>query len=98
MAEHDSTALEVARDYFQAWTRHDFDTAMTYVSDDIVCQAPAGELTGAEAFRGFMEPFSRLLTRADLVAAFGDDTTAVLIYDTETLPVPHAPARLSRAS
>jgi hypothetical protein len=77
--------------YFQAWTGGDFERAMTYVADDIVCQAPAGRLEGAEAFRAFMGPFSKLLTRAEMVAAFGDETTAVLMYDTETLPVKDAP-------
>jgi hypothetical protein len=30
---------------------------MTYVAEDIVCQAPAGRLDGTAAFRGFMGPF-----------------------------------------
>jgi hypothetical protein len=38
-----------------------------------------------------MEPFSQIVTRAALIAAFGDDNTAVLMYDTETVPVPNAP-------
>ena len=64
---------------------------MTHVSPDIVCQAPSGRLVGAEAFRQFMGPFARSLTRLQLVASFGDDRTAVLFYDTGTLPVPDAP-------
>lgn len=64
---------------------------MGYIAEDIVCQAPAGRLVGAEAFRGFMGPFSERLTRSSLVAAFGDDTTAVVIYDTDTAPVKDAP-------
>ena len=64
---------------------------MSYVAEDIVCQAPAGRLVGAEAFRGFMGPFVEILTRSKLVAAFGDDTTAVLMYDTDTAPVKDAP-------
>ena len=51
------TPLDTVLAYYKAWTSHDFDLAMTYVSDDIVCHAPAGQLTGAEAFRAFMEPF-----------------------------------------
>jgi hypothetical protein len=38
-----------------------------------------------------MGPFVQILERAELLAAFGDDETAVVIYDTETLPVPSAP-------
>jgi len=87
----DRSALQVALGYYHAWTGHDFDLAMTHVADDIVCRAPAGELWGAEAFRGFMEPFSRIVTSSELLAAFGDDHTALLMYDTATIPVPAAP-------
>jgi hypothetical protein len=84
-------ALDTALAYHQAWTSHDFERAMTYIADDIVCQAPAGALEGAEAFRGFMGPFVQSLTRSDLIAAFGDDQTAVVMYDTDTVPVSNAP-------
>ena len=47
MTENSSTALQTAMAYYRAWTSHDFDLAMTYVADDIVCQAPAGRLVGA---------------------------------------------------
>ena len=91
MTESISPALRTALDYFQAWTGHDFDRAMTYIADDIVCQAPAGRLDGGEAFRAFMEPFSKLVTRSEMLSAFGDDTTALLMYDTDTVPVRGAP-------
>lgn len=91
MSENSSAALDVALAYHRAWTGRDFEQAMTHVADDIVCQAPAGRLEGATAFRGFMEPFTRIVTRSNLIAAFGDETTAVLMYDTDTVPVPDAP-------
>jgi len=91
MHENSSTALETALAYYRAWTGGDFEHAMTYIAEDIVCQAPSGRLDGAEAFRGFMEPFSRIVTRSNLVAAFGNDTTVVLMYDTDTVPVSDAP-------
>lgn len=85
-------ALQVCLAYYQAWTAKDFDRAMTFVADDdIVCDGPSGRLEGAEAFRGFMEAFTKILTHAELIAAFGDDRTALLMYDTDTVPVPHAP-------
>lgn len=91
MNDHRSAALETALSYHRAWTSGDFELAMTHVSPDIVCQAPAGRLQGAEAFRGFMGPFAQTLTRSQLVAAFGDEHTAVLFYDTDTVPVLDAP-------
>jgi ketosteroid isomerase-like protein len=87
-----SPALRTALAYFRAWTSHDLDQAMSYIDDDIVCHAPAGVLRGAAAYRGFMGPFVQLLTGSELLAAFGDDTTAVIVYDTRTVPVASAPA------
>ena len=92
MTEATNPALDVALAYFQAWTGHDLDKAMEYVADDIVCDAPAGRLEGAAAYRGFMGPFIQLLTGSELLAAFGDDERAVVVYDTETVPVKSAPA------
>lgn len=79
-------ALDTALAYYRAWTSHDFDKAMTYVAEDIICQAPAGRLEGAAAFRGFMGPFVQIVTSSSLIAAFGDDEKAVVMYDTGTVP------------
>lgn len=92
MTVQTSPALRVALAYFEAWTSHDLDTAMTYVADEIVCDAPAGRLQGEAAYRAFMAPFVQLLSGATLLAAFGDEQSAVVVYDTQTLPVPSAPA------
>jgi hypothetical protein len=92
MTEPASPALRTALAYYQAWTSHDLDVAMSYIAAGIVCDAPSGRLEGADAYRAFMGPFVQILKRADLIAAFGDDKTAVIVYDTETVPVPSAPA------
>lgn len=91
MPDASSPALDTALAYHRAWTSHDFDQAMTYIAEDIVCDAPSGRLEGTEAFRAFMGPFVQLLTASKLIAAFGDDKTALLMYDTETVPVKAAP-------
>lgn len=91
MTEHSTAALDTALAYHRAWTSHDFEQAMTYIAQDIICQAPPGRLEGAEEFRDFMGPFAQILTRSQLIAAFGDQTTAVLMYDTDTVPVQDAP-------
>jgi len=51
------------------------------------CNAPARRIVGAAAYRDFIGPFVRILERAELIAAFGDDDTAVVMYDTDTIPV-----------
>ena len=91
MTDTTSPALQVALAYYQAWTSHDLEKAMSYIADDIVCDAPAGRLQGAEAYRGFMGPFVQSLTGSTMIAAFGDDETALVMYDTETVPVKSAP-------
>jgi ketosteroid isomerase-like protein len=92
MTETASPALRTALAYYRAWTGHDLDQAMSFIADDIVCDAPAGRLEGAAAYRGFMGPFVRILKGARLIAAFGDERTALIMYDTETVPVTSAPA------
>ena len=86
-----SIAREIAIAYYDAWTGKDMDRAMSYVADDIVCDAPAGRIEGIGAYREFLGPFTQILLDANLIAAFGDDKTAVLVYDTRTVPVPDAP-------
>jgi ketosteroid isomerase-like protein len=92
MTDKQSPALDVALAYHHAWTGGDMDKAMTYIADDIVCDAPAGRIEGAAAYHAFMGPFVQILRRAHLLAAFGDEQTAVVVYDTGTVPVPSAPA------
>jgi ketosteroid isomerase-like protein len=91
MTEHPSLALEVALAYYQAWTSKDVEAAMGHLADDVVCDAPAGRIEGVEAYRQFLGPFAQLLLGDELLAAFGDQTRAVLVYDTRTPPVASAP-------
>jgi ketosteroid isomerase-like protein len=91
MTRNSSQALKTALAYYEAWTHKDLERAMSYIADDIVCDAPAGRLEGAQAYRDFMGPFVEILLDAQLIAAFGDDEKALIIYDTKTLPVESAP-------
>ena len=85
-------ALETALAYYDAWSKKDIDRMMSHVADDIVCDAPSGRIEGAPAFREFWAGFMKMLTGARLIAEFGDETTALVMYDTETFPVKSAPA------
>jgi len=91
MADTTSPALQIALAYNLAWTNHDIDLAMSYIADDIVCDTPGGRLEGAEAYRAFMVPFVQIVTSAEMIAAFGDEETALVMYDTHTVPVESAP-------
>jgi ketosteroid isomerase-like protein len=91
MTDIASPALRTAMAYYDAWTSHDLDEAMKYIADDIVCDAPAGRLEGTDAYRNFMAPFVGMLTGSTMIAAFGDDDTALVMYDTDTVLVRNAP-------
>jgi ketosteroid isomerase-like protein len=91
MTDTSSPALEVALAYYEAWTSKDLDRAMSYVAEDVLCDAPAGRIEGAEAYRAFMAPFVQILVSSNIIASFGDEKTALLMYDTETVPVKRAP-------
>ncbi|MEV4344689.1 nuclear transport factor 2 family protein [Actinoplanes sp. NPDC049596] len=86
-----SRALKTALAYYEAWRSHDLDRALSYIAGDIVCDAPAGRLTGAAAYREFLTPFVAMLESASLIAAFGDDERALVMYDAVTVLVPSAP-------
>src|SRR5579875_863 len=91
MTDPTSPSLEVALAYYRAWTNKNLDKAISYIAEDIVCEAPAGRIEGAEAYRAFMAPFVEILVNSNMIAAFGDEQTALVMYDTETLPVKSAP-------
>jgi ketosteroid isomerase-like protein len=91
MTESPSPALQVALAYYQAWTSKDIDAAMGLLADEVVCDAPAGRLDGVHAYRQFLGPFAQMLLGSELLASFGDETKAVLVYDTRTPPVASGP-------
>ena len=91
MTESPSPALRVALAYYKAWTGKDIEAAMGHLADDVVCDAPAGRIEGVEAYREFLGPFAQMLLGDELLAAFGDQSKAVLVYDTRTPPVASAP-------
>ncbi len=90
VAENNSPALTIAMAFYQAWTSKDVDRAMSYVNDDIVCEAPSGRIEGIERYRAFWAPFVQIFTNSDIIAAFGDDETALLMYDARSTLVASA--------
>jgi ketosteroid isomerase-like protein len=91
MPDQGSQALRVALAYYDAWTSKDLERAMSYIAEDMVCEAPPGRLEGADAYRAFMAPFIEILRGSNIIAAFGDEETALMMYDTQTAPVESAP-------
>ena len=91
MTDTTARALETTLAYYRAWTGKDLERAMSYIATDVVCEAPAGRIAGAAAYRDFMAPFVDMLLGAELLGAFGDDETAMVMYDTRTVLVESGP-------
>ena len=77
-------AQKIAADYSRAWTSGDVDTAMSYLAEDIVCDAPAGRIEGAPAYRRFTEDFVAKLTGCTITNVLGDDANAAVVYSLDT--------------
>lgn len=86
-----STALDTVLAYHRAWTSGDVEVALEHVADDIVCRAPGAELTGKEAYRGFLGAFAPTLTGLTDIAAFGNDDHVVLFYYPHTAQTSSVP-------
>jgi limonene-1,2-epoxide hydrolase len=92
MTDSTPRAVQIAQAYHRAWADRDLDQVMSYVAEDIICDAPAGRIEGADEYRAFLRPFFKLLKRVELMAHFGDEESAVLMYDTVTLLAASGPA------
>jgi SnoaL-like domain len=88
MSKPDSPALQTALAYYDAWRSRDHSTAMNVVADNVIAETPFGHLEGAEALHQSETEFANILTGATLIANFGDEDSALLLYTTHTLPVP----------
>ncbi len=82
-----SPALAVALAYHRAWTNKNVDEALSHVAEDIVCDAPSGQMRGIDQYRPFLANFVPIVEGYDMIAALGDAETAVLVYDLHTIPV-----------
>jgi ketosteroid isomerase-like protein len=90
MSTQHPAAAQVARDYFGAWSAKDLDRTVSYAADAIVCDMPAGRFEGTEQFRKVWTDFLAITIGADLIAVYGDDEHAVVVYDVDTVPVKKA--------
>jgi hypothetical protein len=79
------TAHQVAEGYASAWTTGDIDTAMSYIADNIVCEAPAGTIEGKAAYRAFTTTFvTRLLVTGRVTAVLSGQNSASILYTNDT--------------
>lgn len=85
MSEQHSPAA-VARAFTDAWTSRDMDTAGSYVAEAVVFDGPLGHVEGKNAYIESLNGLVRALdvTGVRIIAAFGDDTQALIMYELVT--------------
>jgi hypothetical protein len=81
-----TVAVQTALHYFTALTAGNLSRAMRYVADDVVCDTQGRRVSGSRAYRQFISQCLPAIRGATLIASFGNDTTAVLIYDLTAPP------------
>lgn len=82
-----STPADLARTFTQAWTSRDMDTAAGYVADDVTFDGPmAGHISGKPAYMEGLARFASSVTGLTILAAYGDDTQALIMYNVATAP------------
>ena len=85
MTQSQRSAVDIAVAYHDAWTSGRIDEAMTYLADNFVADAPrAGHVTESQIWREALEEYVGILTGSTLVAAFGDNTSALVHYFQDT--------------
>jgi hypothetical protein len=90
MIEANRKALAIAQPYVNAIANKNVDAIIAVSADGVVCTSPIGRIIGTQKFREFHHGFARMIKKVTVLAAYGDDEQAVIIYNAETHPVPNA--------
>lgn len=85
MTKH-KTPLDVAIAFTQAWTSQDMTKAANYVAEDVIFDGPLQQSTGADPYLKGLTKLARDVTGFQMIAAFGDDDEALIMYDLITSP------------
>ena len=80
----DTTPVARASAFTQAWTSHDMQTAAGYLAADVVFDGPASHSVGADAYLQGLQAFASTVSGMTMLAALGDDTQALIMYEVTT--------------
>ena len=76
------SALDLVRAYQDAWTGKEFEAAAGFLAEDFVHEAPGARYTSAREWLPALARFGdRIGPGWRPVAAFGNDTEALLMYE-----------------
>jgi hypothetical protein len=79
-----TTPLDIAIAFTEAWTHKDMAGAARYVADDVEFEGPLQQSTGTGPYLKGLTGLARDVTGFRMIAAFGDDHQALLMYDLTT--------------
>jgi hypothetical protein len=79
--------LELARSYHDAWTSQDLQEARRYLAADLETDVPLNTYANAAQFLEGLSGFVQLVTDVNLLAEFGDNEEAMLLYDVNVEPI-----------
>lgn len=80
------TPLAIGLAFTQAWTSHDMDAAAGYLAKDVIFNGPLNQAVGDEAYMEALTRFANTVTGLKILAAFGDDHQALIMYEVTTVP------------
>ncbi|MDX3224932.1 nuclear transport factor 2 family protein [Streptomyces sp. ME19-01-6] len=84
MTATSGSAQKIADEFVRAWLGRDVEKALSFLADDVVCEAPNGRFEGLARYREFLEPFASALISGTVIDVLGDDTHAATVYTTDT--------------
>jgi ketosteroid isomerase-like protein len=79
---------EVAEEFFDAWTRKDFDQARSLLHDDMSFEGPIDSFSDAESYIASLRQLGGIVTGVEKRKVFVDAGDVCVIYDLKTAPVP----------
>ncbi|MGW5650623.1 nuclear transport factor 2 family protein [Streptomyces humi] len=83
MTAINGTAQKIANEFVCAWLAGDVEKALSFLADDIACEAPNGRFEGLDRYRQFLEPFASSIISSTVIDVLGDDTHAATVYTTD---------------
>lgn len=75
---------QLAEDFVRAWTSKDVEKALSFLADDVVCEAPNGTFEGLARYREFLEPFASSILSATVIDVLSSETHATTVYTVDT--------------
>lgn len=79
--------LAIALQYYEAWTNKNFDKAADCLSDNVVFETPVNSYASKEEFMKAVAFTAGSVSKTNLLAQFGNENEALLLYDMELNPL-----------